>query len=141
MDKLDDPSYLYLIWSILVAAITALLAIGSFRAKVATKDDLTKEVKDLKEEHKKSLYREDGTTIFVPRAECDKNQVSCGDRVCAKLTEIKNSHAASLVELREDTRRRHEEHLAAQRAHLELHGDLAEFVGAVKQFMQHHKEG
>jgi hypothetical protein len=127
VDKPVDVSALSSLWSILVSLIVALVALGGFRAKVATKGDLEKSEKDML----KRLYDKDGITIFQPRAECEKNQASCSRAICSKLDEM-----------RADTQRRHEEDLAAQREHLRLHGDLAEFVGAVKQFMQHHnKEG
>lgn len=125
-----DPAYLQLFWSVLVAAVVALLAIGSFRAKVATKADLESSQDNQEALLRKSLYRDDGTTVYTPRVECEKNQTSCANRVCGKLDEM-----------RKDNQRRHEEDLETQREHLRLHGDLAEFVGMVKQFMQHHKEG
>lgn len=122
-----DPSYLHLAWSVLTALVVSLLALGNLRAKLATKEDLAKAEEALL--HR--LYREDGTTIYMPRVECRDSQTSCGKRLCAKLDEIKA-----------DSQRRHEEGLEAQREHLRRHDDLGEFVGAVRQFMQHHnKEG
>lgn len=118
MDKPVDVSAISGLWSILVSLVVALVALGGFRAKVATKEDL-----------RKSLYREDGTTIFVPRAECEKSRANCANRVCSKLEEMKA-----------DAQRRHDEHLANEREHLRLHGDMAEFVGAVRQFMENHKK-
>lgn len=143
MDKPLDPSAISSLWSILVSLVLALLAIGGFRAKVATKSDLENVEDGLRAEQRKSLYRDDGTTIFTPRAECEKSQTNCGKRVCDKLDEIQKTNAATLAEMRADTQRRHDEYLTAQREHLRLHEGLPEFVGAVKQFMQQYnnKEG
>lgn len=125
-----DPAYLQLFWSVLVAAVVALLAIGSFRAKVATKADLESSEENQEALLRKSLYRDDGTSVYTPRVECKENQTSCGGRVCGKLDEM-----------RADNQRRHEEDLETQRIHLQAHERLTEFVGTVKQFMQHRKEG
>ena len=107
----------------LVSLVVALVALGSFRAKLATKTDLKKSEDDML----KRLYRKDGVTIFMPRADCEKSQTSCGTRVCTKLDEM-----------RADIQRRHEEDLETQREHLRRHDEIAEFVGSVRQFM---KEG
>jgi hypothetical protein len=130
MNDRVDPAYLQLFWSVLVAAVVALLAIGSFRAKVATKADLESSEDNQEALLRKSLYREDGTTVYTPRVECEKSQTSCANRVCGKLDEM-----------RADNQRRHEEDLATQRIHLQAHSEIAEFVGSVKQFMQQRKEG
>jgi hypothetical protein len=130
MNDRVDPAYLQLFWSVLVAAIVALLAIGSFRAKVATKADLESSEDNQEALLRKSLYREDGTTVYTPRVECEKSQTSCANRVCGKLDEM-----------RADNQRRHEEDLETQRIHLQAHEKLTEFVGTVKQFMQQRKAG
>lgn len=118
------PSDISSLWAILVSLVVALFSLGVFKAKVATKLDLEKMGQDFL----KRLYREDGATIFLPRDECEKSQSSCGNRICARLDEM-----------RLDTQRKHEEDLASRRDHLLLHADLAEFVGSVRQFMQYHK--
>lgn len=141
MNDRVDPAYLQLFWSVLVAAVVALLAIGSFRAKVATKADLESLEENQEALLRKSLYRDDGTSVYTPRVECDKNQTSCGNRVCKKLDEIQKNNTTAMAELRADNQRRHEEDLETQRIHLQAHTEIAEFVGSVKQFMQHRKEG
>ena len=125
MDQPVDPSYLHLAWSMLVSLVVALVALGSFRARLATKDDLKKAEDGML----KRLYRDDGATIYMPRTDCEKSQSSCGNRLCAEL-----------AELRADLQRRHEEDIETQRDHLRRHDEIAEFVGAVKQFMQQKKE-
>jgi hypothetical protein len=117
-------------WSMLVSIGVALLAIGSFREKVAIKKEVEAALEEMKTDIQNRLYQKDGTTIFTPRAECEKSQTSCSNRVCAKLDEM-----------RADTQRRHEEGLETQREHLRLHGDIAEFVGAMKQFVKQHDKG
>ncbi len=125
MDKPVDASYLNLAWSMLVSLVVALVALGSFRARLATKDDLKKAEDGMI----KRLYRDDGTTIYMPRTDCEKSQGVCANRVCAKLDEM-----------RADIQRRHEEDLETQRELRHRHDEIAEFVGAVKQFMQQKKE-
>lgn len=137
-----SPSEISSWWAILVSMVIGLVSLGVFKAKVATKADLQKVEDSLRADQRKSLYRDDGTTIFTPRVECDKNQTSCSGRVCDKLDEFQTNNIAALKDLRADAQRRHEEGLETQREHLRLHGELAEFVGAVKQFMQQkNKEG
>lgn len=120
-----DPAYWNLLWSVLVAAVVALLAVGSFRAKVATKDDLQKSEAGMM----KRLYQPDGITIYVPRKECRDSQSACGNRLCAKLDE-----------LRADSQRRHEEQLEEHREHMRRHEEISRFLGAVQQFMENHKK-
>lgn len=121
-----SPSEISSWWAILVSLVMGLVSLGVFKAKVATKDDLQKS----EDEMMARLYHKNGTSIFVPRAECEKSQASCANRVCGQLEEM-----------RADQQRRHEEDLETQRIHLRAHNEITEFVGAVKQFMQHHKEG
>lgn len=128
-------------WAIWVSIVMGLVSLGAFKAKVATKADLEKVEDGLRADQRRSLYREDGTSIFTPRAECEKDQASCGKRVCDKLDELQRTNAATFADIRADSQRRHEEGLEAQREHLRLHGELSEFVGTVKQFMQQKKGG
>lgn len=126
MDKSVDPSWLHLAWTMVMSLVVALVALGSFRAKLATKDDLKKSEDGML----KRLYRDDGATVYMPRADCDKSQSGCATRVCLKLDEM-----------RADIQRRHEEDIETQREHLRRHDEIAEFVGSVRQFMHQKKEG
>lgn len=120
-----SPSEISSWWAILVSLVMGLVSLGVFKAKVATKADLQKSEDDMLAR----LYHKNGTSIYIPRAECEKSQTSCANRVCGKLEEIKT-----------DMQRRHDEHLANEREHLALHRDIAIFTGAVQQFMENHKK-
>lgn len=109
------------LWAVLTAAVVGLFSLGVFRAKVATKADL-KLVEDAQTALlRKSLYKDDGTSVYVPRAECDKMQTGCSDRILEKLEKLEI-----------DSQRRHEEHM-------QLHRGLPEFVGSVTEFMHQHR--
>lgn len=120
-----DPAYWNLLWSVLVAAVVALLAVGRFHSKVATKDDLEKTEKEMLQR----LYDNEGSTIFIPRKECRDKQTSCGKLLCAKLDELKA-----------DSQRRHREQLEEHREHMRRHEEISLLLGAVQQFMENHKK-
>ena len=105
-----DPSWFSLAWSVITAGGVALLAIGGFSTRAATKGELAKK-----------LYRDDGRTVFITRSECERSQTVCGARL-----------EKTLADMRLDGERRHEDYLLIQR-------DMAEFVGSVRQFMDNHK--
>ena len=131
MDKPVSPSEISSWWAILVSLVLGLVSLGVFKAKVATKADLQKSEVDML----KRLYREDGTTIYTPRIECEKNQAGCANRVCEKIEESKADVHHWHKEIREEISGWREE----QREHSKLHSELAEFVGAVKNFIDHHR--
>jgi uncharacterized protein YceH (UPF0502 family) len=56
--------------------------------------DVSGKVEKINETLKRALYREDGTTNYIPRTECEKEQLRCRATLCGKIdaqTNILNS--------------------------------------------------
>lgn len=135
-EKTITTSDISSVWAIIVSIFVAIFSLGVFKSKIATKAelsadidsvraDLCKESKEIRTLHSKSLYREDGTTIFMPRGECERGQATCAARIGKALDEIKA-----------DMQNRHAEYKEHERAHLLQHTDISLILGAMKQFME-----
>lgn len=136
MPDTPNVSLLGLIWSVLLSCVMALLAIGGFRAKVVTKKDLV----DSENAMLKRIYNNDGSSIYMPRAECGQSRAGCSGEIRRLLDEIKQSGHNWHVEVRDELALSRKELSEAQIRHSAQHEDISQFIGAVKQFIDNHNK-
>lgn len=49
------------------------------------KNDMSVKVDEMSDQLKHALYRADGTTNYIPRSECEKEQLRCQAHLCSKI--------------------------------------------------------
>lgn len=86
-----------------IAAGALALIWGDVRA---TKNDILHKMEVFSQEFKKALYRDDGTTHFMPRNGCEREQSRCQAITCGKIEAL--SVKMDLM----DSRREHAKELA-----------------------------
>jgi hypothetical protein len=89
--------------------------------------DMRRQTSLARREWKRALYREDGTPIYIMRAECGQEQTKCQQHLCGKIADLR----AKLDSM--DARRE-----AQRDVILTQLGSLAVEVGGIKSSFDHY---
>lgn len=77
---------------------------------------------------RRSLYRDDGSTIYIPRGECERDQGACRQSVCSKIDAMQATLAAM------DAKRDAQRDIITNQIQSNA-SELAKLAGKVEQFL------